>query len=88
MQGEKWCLKTDEEIDAIVCNNTWAWFDLSKGSRLSDKNSLKNKLATERADNKSTTVKTKSTIKKVKATVNHDRSKHDLRGVTTYGKLG
>jgi len=38
VQDEKWRLEMDEEIER---NNTWVWYDLSKGSRPIDKNSVK-----------------------------------------------
>ena len=53
----------DEEIE---CNNTWVWFDLSKGSRPIDKNSNNDKSTTKTKENlmsnKSAKEKNKFTI--------------------------
>jgi len=43
VQDEKWLLEMDEEIEH---NNTWVWYDLSKGNRPIDKNSVNDKPAT------------------------------------------
>jgi len=46
VQDEKWRLEMDEEIEEIEHNNTWVWFDLSKGSQPIDKNSVNDKSTT------------------------------------------
>jgi len=46
VQDEKWRLEIDKEIEEIEHNNMWVWFNLSKGSRPIDKNSVNDKSAT------------------------------------------
>ena len=66
VQDEKWLLEKDEEIEH---NNTWVWYDLSKGNRPIDKNSVNDKSATKTKNpmsNKSVKEKNKFASKDVK----------------------
>ncbi|KAG2380710.1 Protein trichome birefringence-like 3 [Vigna angularis] len=53
-----------------------------------EKNQIKNKLVTENGENKSTRIKEKSTMKKVKTLTINKMNKHSMRGVIACGKPG
>ncbi|XP_027927593.1 uncharacterized protein LOC114184484 [Vigna unguiculata] len=69
VQDEKWRLEMDEEIEEIEHNNTRVWYDLSKGNRPIDKNSVNDKSATKKKNpmsNKSVKEKNKFASKDAK----------------------